>query len=268
MATRNVPTSHAIVDYGLPISATEPVGEPDAFTPPQLVSMGPPNLAVVVGRWLMVIAMLFVGLAAWRGSSRSGSGNGDAFWPVAGAAGVFVTVGFAGLVFWSVSLATNARRLTARAASPRGIGVAWLLVVAWVVISALTYLRFEVDAEFDPLPGLAGFGFAVCLALPYARLHSVFKGMTRQPPKLALHAYPLDLAAFGLVWWRMTSWPDPVTRSDVDHVRLTAYIAFGAAVALAVNALVFMRLVGDGRDAIRRRLARLRRGGRRTSRRR
>ncbi len=257
-ANLSMPTSPPAIDSGLPISpADADAGRPE-FVPPVLLSVAAPKAALLIGRGLMSVAMLLVGLAAWRGSTASGVGSGDVFWSVAGSAGVFVAVALAGLVFWSMTLAANARRLSARGATPRSIGWSWLLVVAWVAVSSLTYLRVDGGSDFDPFPGLAGIGFALCLGVAYSRLHSVFRGLTRMPPKLVLLAYPLDLAAFGLVWWRLTSWPDPVARGDADHVRLTAYIAFGAAVALAINALVFVSLARQGGTAMIERTGRLR----------
>lgn len=259
MAVRNVPASRPRVDYGLP--AAPPAGalpptQPE-FVRPELVPMATSTTALLIGRGLMVVAMLLVGVAARRSAGVGAADRGDAFWPVVVSAGVFTTVAVAGLVFWSVSLADNAERLKARTASPKSMGWMWALPVAWVAVSALTYLRVETDGDLNPLPGVAGLGLALALAVPYARLQGIFRKLSRRPPVLWLSAYPLDLAAFGLVWWRLTSWPDPVTGADWDHVRLTANIAFGAAAVLAVNGLVFGWLAQRGANGVYERLGRL-----------
>jgi len=258
IATRNVPVVRPMVDYGLPMQPidTAPTSEP-AFERPELETMAPATTAMLIGRGLMVVAMVLVGIAARRSTGSFRTERAEAFWPVVASAGVFVVVGFAGLVFWSVSLADNAQRLTVRAASSRRMGWSWAPVVAWVVLSAVTYLRVEYESELDPLPGIAGLGFAVSLAIPYARLQGIFRALLRRPPVVWIAAFPLDLLAFGLVWWRLTSWPEPVSAADVDHVRLTAAVAFGAAALLVVNAFVFARLAQRGVAGLYERLGRL-----------
>jgi hypothetical protein len=257
MATRNVQAARPAVDYGLPAQAVVPSVAADTFVRPELESMGPSTTALLIGRALMVIAALLIGIAARRASGSSSAERAEAFWPVAASAGVFVVVGFAGLVFWTVTLAGNAQRLKAKVASPRSMGWSWAFVVLWVIVSSATYLRIEVDAEFDPLPGVAGLGFVLLLAIPYAKLQGVFRGLSRRPPLLWVNAFPLDAVAFGLLWWRLTSWPDPVTVGDLDHVRLTANVAFGTAGALTVNAIVFVWLSQRGSSSVYERLGRL-----------
>ncbi len=261
-ATRNVPAVASRFDYGLPpapseAGASDGDGEPAVpFERPDLVPMGPSTTAMLIGRGLLVVAALLVGLAARR-AAGSGSDRGAAFWPVTLSAAVFVVVGVAGLVFWCCTLAENARRLKARSATPRAVGGAWTLPIAWVVVSAVTYLRADVGGDLDPLPGVAAIGFSITLAVAYARVQGVLRGLSRRPPVVWVHAYPLDLFAFGLVWWRLTSWPEPVVVGDWEHVRLTSNIAFVAAAALALNALVFGWLALRGSSGVYERLGRL-----------
>ena len=96
--------------------------------------------------------------------------SADAFWPVVFSAGVFAVVGLGGLIFWSMKLADNARRLKVRSATPRAIAWSWLLVAGFVAFSCLTYLRVNVDGDLDPMPGVAAVGWSIVLAIPYARL--------------------------------------------------------------------------------------------------
>lgn len=256
MATRNIQMASSAAKYGLPAQRSEPVAA-DHFVRPELESMRHSTTAMLIGRGLMAMAMLLVGIAAQRSSGPARSERGEAFWPVAVSAAMFVAVGIAGLVFWSVTLGDNAQRLKARSASPRRMGWSWAPVLVWVAVSSLTYLRFEVDAEFDPMPGITGIVFAALLAIPYAQLQGIFRGLSRRPPLLWTNAFPLDLLAFGLVWWRLTSWPDPVSMGDTDHVQLTAYIAFGAAGALTINVIVFVVLARRGISGLYERLGRL-----------
>ena len=262
LATRNVPVAHSRpgaslgFDAGPAAESSAPSTDAD-FVMPELVSMGPPTTALLIGRALFVVAALLVGIAARRSAGPGNGARGDSFWPVVASAGVFVVVGLIGLVYWSTVLAGNARRLKARTSTPSAVGWSWALPSAWAVLSALTYLRATVDGDFDPLPAVAALGFVALAAVPYARLQGLFRGLSRRPPVLWLSAFPLDLAAFGLVWWRLTSWPDPVAAGDWNHVRLTANIAFAAAAALTVNWLVFGWLAQRASSGVYERLGRI-----------
>ena len=255
LATRHVPTTRRRpIDLGLPTApAVTSDGAPE-FVRPELIPMGDSIVAMLVGRVLIAVAALVVGIAARRSTGSGGADRADAFWPVVWSAGVFTTVGLVGMIFWSAQLADNARRLRCRSATGRSMVWSWLIVVAWVAVSCLTYLRFEVGGVLDPLPGVAALGWAVVLAIAYGRLQGVFGGLTRRPPIVWLSAFPIDLVAIGLVWWRLTSWPSPI---DWDDARLTSNVAFGAAAALTVNVFVFARLAQRGSDGVYERLGRL-----------
>lgn len=262
LATRHVPTTRAThLELGLPTTPVAPAAptEPDAtsgattgFVRPDLVPMGDATAAVLVGRVLFAVAALLIGIAA----RRSAGTGGGAFWPVVWSTAVFTAVGGAGLIFWSAQLADNARRLRCRSATPRTISASWLAVVVWVALSCLTYLRIEVDGDLDPLPGVAAVGWAIVVAIAYGQLQGVFRGLSRTPPVVWIAAFPIDVVAFGLVWWRLTSWPSPIG-GDADEVRMTSNVAFGAAAALTVNVFVFARLAQRGSDSVYERLGRL-----------
>ncbi len=250
LPTRNVPPPPT------PVVETVAPDEVQEFVLPDIEPMGPATTALLVGRLLFAVAALLVGLAARRSTGVGGEVRSEAFWPVVTSAGVLTVVGLAGLVFWSVTVAGNARRLRARSASARTMGWSWAFPVAWVVFSALTYLQIDVDAEIDPLPGLAAVGWMLTMTIPYGRLQGVFRSLSRRPPILWITAFPIDVLAFGLVWWRLTSWPSPIGQQR-DHVELTALIAFGAAAALAINALVFAWLAQRAGNGMYERLGRL-----------
>ncbi|NNE13254.1 MAG: hypothetical protein HKN41_13520 [Ilumatobacter sp.] len=253
LATRNVPTAPPRKpDYGLPTKPVEPSPEA-AWVRPDLESMGPPTTALLVGRGLLVVSALLVGAAAQR---ASGGGRSDVFWPVVVSAGVFALVGVAGLAYWSAALAGNARRLRARCASAKGMAWSWAFPVGWVVISSATYLQFEVDGELDPLPGVAAAGWVIASAIAFGRLQGVFNGLSRTPAKVWFTVFPLDAIAFGLLWWRLTGWPSPVT-SDLDEARLTANVSYGAAAILFVSGLGYVWLANKGSHGIFERLGRL-----------
>ena len=256
LATRNVPTAAPKpVDLGMPVAERSPSTRPD-FTRPDLVPMGDATAVLLVGRALFVIAALLIGVAARRSVGTGGASRAEGFWPVVISAGVFTAVGLVGLIYWSAKLAENARRLKARSATPRAIVWSWLGVVGFVAFSCLTYLRVDVGGDLDPMPGVAAVGWLIVLAIAYGLLQGVFRGLSRTPPMLWFTAFPLDLVAFGLVWWRLTSWPTPAGGAE-DVVRTTSNVAFGSAAALALNALVFVWLAQQGSNAIFQRLGRL-----------
>jgi hypothetical protein len=254
LATRHVPAAASrTLDLGLPAAAPDSDGTAE-FVRPELHPMGDAVAALLVGRLLIVVAAVGVGIAARRSTGVGGVDRAEAFWPVVGSAGVFVLVGLAGLIFWSAQLADNARRLRCRSSSARSMVWSWLLVVAWVAGSCLTYLRLEVGGVLDPLPGVAALGWAFVLALAYGRLQGVFRALSRRPPIVWYSAFAIDVVAIGLVWWRLSAWPSPV---DADTASTTADVVFGAAVALALNVLVFAWLAQRGSDGIFERLGRL-----------
>lgn len=230
----------------------DPVTE---FVRPELIPLGDATVALLVGRVLLAVAALVIGIAARRAIGVGGTERAEGFWPTVWSAGVFAAVGVAGLTFWCAQLAANARRLRTRTATPRSMVWSWLAVVAWVGVSCLTYLRIEVDGDLDPLPGVAAVGWVIVMAVAYGRLQGVFRGLSRRPPIVWVLAFPIDVIAIGLVWWRLTGWP--AGGSDWEVARLTSNVAFGAAAALAVNALVFARLAQRGSDGVFERLGRL-----------
>ena len=257
-ATRNVPTARGQpLDLGLPSAPATPLdamADPSrsGFVRPDLVPLGDATAALLVGRVLFALAALLIGVAARR---STGTGEGQ-FWPVVWSAAVFTAVGVVGLVFWSAQLADNARRLRCRSATPRSMVVGWSAVVAWVVLSSSTFLRIEVEGELDPLPAVAAVGWIILLAVAYGQLQGVFRALSRTPPVVWITAFPIDVVAFGLVWWRLTGWPSPIG-GDGDAVRLTSNVAFGAAAASTLNVLVFVRLARRGRDGLHERIGRL-----------
>ena len=249
---------HGVVDRAaVPGLRGERLGQGDgaAFIPPRLVSYGPSTTALALGRTFLVVAALLVGFASRRAVEQPEAR--DVFWPVAMAAGVVGLVGLVATAFWCVQFAENGRRLSARVSAPDAAGWTWALPVVWVALASITFLRIEVGGDFDPLPALAVFGLAVALAVPVSRLMKTFRGMTRRPPQLWVSVYVLDLVAAGAIWWRLMSWPTPVSVVDVDHARTTSIIAFAAAGVLTASALIYAFLAFRAMQSTYERLGRV-----------
>jgi len=251
LAIRNVPGSAASHYTGLPGIAVVRPTEP--FVRPDLHSTRPPAIALMTGRALFVFAALLLGIAA----RRAPGGRDDAFWPVAISSGVLTVVGIAAMAYWSVVFAQNARLLHTRSTSAASMGWSWLVPVGWVAASAVTYLRVVVDGDLDPLPGVAGRGFALALSIPFGKIRRIFTGLSRRPANVWLTLYPLDVVAFGLVWWRLTSWPDPLGAADADHVEFSATLFFASAALLVVGVGVSAWLAVQGTNGLFERLGRL-----------
>ncbi|MEO6652663.1 MAG: hypothetical protein ABIP17_08405 [Ilumatobacteraceae bacterium] len=246
-ATRNVPKASATTNYGLP---TKTDAEPTPFERPELPPTGPSVVALVVGRTLIIAAVLLVGVAAAK--VGDGSLRRDAFWSVVAAAGVFVAVAVAGQVFWAATLADGARRLKVRGMSVRGQVIVWAIVAGWVVVACVGYLRIEVDGDLDPLPVVAIGGVIVAMAVAYQRLRAVFAGLSRTPPKIMLTVFPLDALVFGVGWWRLSD-----LSAERSEMQTTATMAYVGGLIAAVNALLFVWLSRRGEQALAERVRRL-----------
>jgi hypothetical protein len=68
-------------------------------------------------------------------------------------------------------------------------------------------------------------------------LHRIFRTLTRERPDGAIRAmYLLDLGGFGIIWWRLTDWPDPITSADAGLVDAMAWAAIAASGVLLISA--------------------------------
>jgi hypothetical protein len=68
-------------------------------------------------------------------------------------------------------------------------------------------------------------------------LHRIYKTLTRERPDGAIRAmYLLDLGGFGIIWWRLTDWPDPITPADAGLVDAMAWAAIAASGVLLISA--------------------------------
>ena len=152
--------------------------------------------------------------------------------------GVVLLVGlFVSSVLWSRTVAENTRRLRGRWPSLNRATRVWFYPAVWVALSALTFLRINVTGEFNPLPAIAAIVFAIGLYCPFAMLHRIFKTLTRVRPDGAIRAaYLLDLAGFGVIWWRLTDWPDPITAGDSGIVDAMAWAAIASSGLLLISA--------------------------------
>jgi hypothetical protein len=229
-----------------PLPGTTPGYEnPVVFESPELLSLRIVNIAWIAARFAIVLWTSAIALVAIRTAKRIDTAASDDSIAAAGDdMTIVVLVGvvllaalFVASVMWSRTIAENTRRLRGRWPSLNRATRVWFYPTVWVALAALTFLRIKDTGEFNPLPAIAAIVFAICLYCPYSMLHRVFKTLTRVRPDGAIRAaYILDLAGFGILWWRLTDWPDPITAADSGIVDAMAWAAIASSGLLLISA--------------------------------
>lgn len=218
---------------------------PVVFEVPELLPLRFVNIAWIATRFAIVLWTASIALVAIRTANRiDGSASDGSIADVGDDMTRVVLVGvlllaalFAASVWWSRTVAENTRRLRGRWPSLNRATRVWFYPTVWVALAALTFLRINVTGEFDPLPAIAAMVFALTLYSPYSMLHRIFKTLTRVRPDGAIRAaYLLDLAGFGIIWWRLTDWPEPMTADNAGTVDAMAWAAIASSGLLLISA--------------------------------
>ncbi|HEX4983957.1 MAG TPA: hypothetical protein VFV63_19785, partial [Ilumatobacteraceae bacterium] len=218
---------------------------PVVFEAPELLPLRLVNIAWIATRFAIVVWTAAIALVAIRttrridgaASDRAIADVGDDMTAVVSVGVILLAALFGVSVWWSRTVAENTRRLRGRWPSLNRATRVWFYPAVWVALAALTFLRINVTSEFDPLPAIAAVVFALTLYSPYSMLHRIFKTLTRVRPEVAIRAaYLLDLAGFGIIWWRLTDWPDPITVADSGTVDAMAWAAIAASGLLLISA--------------------------------
>ena len=234
------------VDLVEPIPGAKPgYDNPVLFEVPVLLPLRAVNIAWIAARFAIVLWTAAIAFVAVRttnridgaASGRSIASAGDDMTIVVLVGVVLLAAAFAASVMWSRTVAENTRRLRGRWPSLNRATRVWFYPTVWVALAALTFLRVEVTGEFNPLPAIAAIVFALTLYSPFSMLHRIFKTLTRVRPDGAIRAaYLLDLAGFGIIWWRLTDWPDPITPTDSGTVDAMAWAAIASSGLLLISA--------------------------------
>ncbi len=218
---------------------------PVVFEAPELLALRWVNIAWIAARFAIVLWTAAIAMVAIRTARRIDDAAPDsAIAAVGDDMTIVVLVGvvllaalFAASVVWSRTVAENTRRLRGRWPSLNRATRVWFYPTVWVALAALTFLRIKVTSEFNPLPAIAAIVFAIVLYCPFSMLHRIFKTLTRVRPDGAIRAaYLLDLAGFGIIWWRLTDWPDPITPDDTGLVDAMAWAAIASSGLLLISA--------------------------------
>jgi hypothetical protein len=236
---------------------------PVVFEAPELLPLRLVNVAWIATRFAIVVWTAAIALVAIRttrridgaASDRSIADVGDDMTIVVLVGVILLAALFGASVWWSRTVAENTRRLRGRWPSLNRATRVWFYPTVWVALAALTFLRINVTSEFDPLPAIAAIVFALTLYSPYSMLHRIFKTLTRVRPEMAIRAaYLLDLAGFGIIWWRLTDWPDPITGTDSGTVDAMAWAAIAASGLLLISAGITANIAHEAAVAQRYRI--------------
>jgi hypothetical protein len=219
-----------------PTNVTSDELEFPPFNPPQLAATRPLRWALVGSRGLMVGWAV---VTAWRIHAasddpvpRSPSGTVTAIgW-------LFVAIWFAAAARWSWVRTTNVHRLEGRYPNRTRAAVVWAYPAVWVLLMGVTFVPATPNPDFDYRPTVIVVGFVLAMMSGYRIVHRIFKSLVRMPPTATCVAfYLVDLMAFGLIWWRVTSWTgrDGIAPLDAD---LDLGILVAASVALAAGMVI------------------------------
>ena len=159
---------------------------------------------------------------------------------------------------WTMRRTENVHRLDGRYPTRTRAAIVWAYPAVWVAIMAATLMRASPNDDFDFRPPVVITGFVIAMAGGYRVVHRVLRSLVRMPPTATCVAfYLVDVAGFGLVWWRLSSWwgdgADLRNESGLDQGILVA-----ALVALAAGALVAVLVERAASRAERTRLLTLR----------
>jgi hypothetical protein len=232
-------------------SATQGQLEFPPFQSPELRPTRHVKWAMIGSRALMlswaVVTALRIDAAADDPIPRSPSGTVTAIgW-------LIVAMWFGAVARWSWLRTTNVHRLEGRFPTRTRSAVVWVYPAIWVALMGVTLVPASPNPDFDYRPPIIVGGFILTMLSGYRIVHRIFKSLVRMPPTATCVAfYLVDVMAFGLIWWRVTSWTgrDGIAPLDAD---LDLGILVAASVALAVGMVItwFLDRAADRGQEIR-----------------
>lgn len=216
------------------------------FEPPKLLKVHGLGYAWIALRVITTLWAIALGIAAVlvRNDAEAGFSDGA----------IVAKVGFVGALiayaltvvggFWSVRLTMNVHRLEGRYPTRNRAVRAWLYPGLWAGLMALTLVRAEPNADFDIRPLIIVTGFMITMWRPYALVRRIFLSLTRTSVDALIGVmYVLDVAGFGLIWWRVANWPEVLTPTNAGTADVMIGVGFATAVAFAAAGLVVILLV-------------------------
>ena len=226
------------------------------YVEPELVSLRRPGLAVLGARVTLALWAGALVVVAWlvRLDLDPASASTTSITVVA-LVGLLVAASTAAVGWWWSDRATqNIHLLEGRFPRRPRCATAWAAPVIWFVALSFTILRLGPTEVVDVRPAIVGMIFAAALWRPYSLVRRILKSLIRVDSDLAVASgYLLDLALFGLLWARLSGFPDVLAPSDTGTADTLIGLGAVAAVAAVGNIAVWRLLIRDVDRAVRHR---------------
>ena len=226
------------------------------YVEPELLSLRRPGLALLSARVALALWAGALVVAAWlvRLDLDPASASTTSITVVA-LVGLLAIASAAAVGWWWSDRATqNIHLLEGRFPRRSRCATAWAAPVIWFIALSFTILRLGPTEVVDVRPALVGVIFAAALWRPYSLVRRILKSLIRVDSDLAVASgYLLDLAFFGLLWARLSGFPDVLARSDTGTADTLIGLGAVAAVAAFGNIAVWRLLIRDVDRAVRHR---------------
>ncbi len=217
------------------------------FTEPELLNVVWARRWFIFARLLLCgwVATLVIAAIAARSNAVDGLDRG----------GTVRAIGWIGLALvgmtsvlgwrWSDRHTRNIHRLEARLPTRFWCVRAWVAPLLWGALLAVTVLQLRPGELLDVRPPIVVPIFAAALWRPYALVRRMLASLIRvRSDALIGTAFVLDLAAFGLLWWQLWTWPDLLTSVNLGNADVFIGVSAAAGIAMVANLLVWASLTG------------------------
>lgn len=149
---------------------------------------------------------------------------------------------------WSVLRTRNILCLDGRYPTRWRAVRVWIYAPVWIAVMSVTLVRVEPHPDLDIRPPIIVVGFVLAMLPIYRIVQRIFRSLVRVRPDAATFVlFVVDTIAFGLIWWRIATWPERAVDIDATTTDLVTSAAFAAAIALLVGLLaaVYLDLEAD-----------------------
>jgi hypothetical protein len=224
------------------------------FDPRPLVSTRLPGAILIGIRVAMLLWALYLSIVSWRARSVGGSVSTTFIDRMTIAAAVLGASWLAAGALWSERRTLNVHRLEGRFPSRTRAVRSWVYPLLWVALMAVTAVRAEPHPEFDVRPLIIVGGFMITMLIPYLLIQRVFRSLVRIVPDAPiLVLYVLDVVTFGLIWWRLSTWPRDQSIVDAGTLDLLVGSSFAATAALfaGLGGVYYLNRSADASQVLR-----------------
>ncbi len=213
--------------------STAPTIKLTPFEPRPLVSTRIPGAILIGIRVAMLLWAVYLSIVSWHARSVGGSVSTTFIDRMTIAAAVLGASWLAAGALWSERRTSNVHRLEGRFPTRARAVRSWIYPLLWVALMAVTAVRAEPHPEFDVRPLIIVGGFMITMLIPYLLIQRLFRSLVRIVPDAPiLVLYVLDVVTFGLIWWRLSTWPRDQSTLDAGTLDLLVGSSFAATAAL------------------------------------